>query len=168
MKINFDQLAPLLGYTSNKVRTEAQNKALEGFSKGLASMIADSKESPLSATVIPDSQDAIDLSRASREMDLDIRSKDTDITNASYGTQQGIKTNAVNTQADNYTKNVRTLLGGTPFGALENLSAERRASNQEFLDYGKSENAADRDLRRSENTQDLISRLALGAAILFS
>jgi len=168
MNIDFDQLAPLLGYTSNKDRTEAQNKALEGFSKGLATVLASSKESPLSATVIPDSQEAIDMSRNARTVDLELKGLENDITNASYGAQQDIRTNAKNTQLDNYTRNTKDLLGGTPFGALRDLSGERERSNDKFLAYGKSENAADRDLRRSQNTQDLISRLALGAAILFS
>ena len=131
-------------------------------------MLASSKESPLSATVIPDSQEAIDLSRQAQQMYQDIRKRGNEITNDSYGAQQDIKTNAVNTQLDNYTKNTKDLLGGTPFGALRDLSGERERSNDKFLAYGKSENAADRDLRRSQNTQDLLSRLALGAAILFS
>ena len=168
MNIDFDQLAPLLGYTSNKDRTEAQNKQREAFRKGLATVLASSKESPLSATVIPDSQEAIDNAQKAGQLDLDLRDKGNRIAEESNRVLQGIRTNAKNTQLDNYTRNTKDLLGGTPFGALRDLSGERERSNDKFLDYEKNENAADRDLRRSQNTQDLISRLALGAAILFS
>ena len=54
-----------------------------------------------------------------------------------------------------------------PAAALDKQSDERSLNVDKVLGYGTNENAANRELQKRAMTQDLITKLALGAAIAF-
>lgn len=149
---------------------DERNKAFEAkreeLDKGFAELYSESKSRPLSTIEVSDNLESLDDFKKRGGIQVELKGKDNEQQINLKGALQRQRTDAKIQQQESLTKNAKELLA-IPAGVLDNQSAERSGNLEKILGYGTTENAADRELRKRGMTQDLLTKLALGAAIAF-
>lgn len=132
--------------------------------KGFAAL--SSEERPLGTIEVSDNRESLADYATRENINSGIRDKDR-ASSAQFSSQiQDQRTGAKIRERDNLTRNTLDLMA-VPAGALDKQSDERSMNVDKVLGYGTNENAANRELQKRAMTQDLITKLALGAAIAF-
>lgn len=132
--------------------------------KGFAAL--SSEERPFGTIEISDNRDSLEDYGKRAEIDSIIRGRGLDQQADFSGQLQNQRTAAKNEQQNNLTRNTLDLMA-VPARALDKQSDERSMNVDKVLGYGTNENAANRELQKRAMTQDLITKLALGAALAF-
>lgn len=145
-------------------RDDVINKRAAQLEKDYAALSAESR--PFGTIEIPDNRESLeDFAQRAEINRVDI-GKDLS-QQADFSSQiQDQRTGAKIRERDNLTRNTLDLMA-VPAGALDKQSDERSMNVDKVLGYGTNENAANRELQKRAMTQDLITKLALGAAIAF-
>lgn len=152
----------LLGPGDN-VSDAIKAKAAEA-DKGFAALSSTSR--PLGTIEISDNREPLEDFARRSEINRADKGKDLNQQANFSGQLQDQRTAARNEQQNNLTRNTLDLMA-VPARALDKQSDERSMNVDKVLGYGTNENAADRELQKRAMTQDLITKLALGAAIAF-
>lgn len=162
------------GLSLDPSATEEQKQILKSLAFGLEGKTDDARES---VQTIPPGQTLEDYDRRQK---IDLENSDAGYDNAvkRSGQYTGIRTDAFKERNSAATNDQLRALGAFTDSSMElmqpqydfaNKTLESRDSNIAGQNaFTASENAANRKFAASQNTQDLLSRLALGAAILFS
>ena len=132
--------------------------------KGFAALSVE--ERPLGTIEVSDNRESLADYATRENINSGIRDKDR-ASSAQFSSQiQDQRTGAKIRERDNLTRNTLDLMA-VPAAALDKQSDERSMNVDKVLGYGTNENAANRELQKRAMTQDLITKLALGAAIAF-
>ena len=148
---------------ADTVSDDIKAKAAEA-DKGFAELSSTSR--PLGTIEVSDNRDALDDYERRAGIDSGIRAKDLESQIGYKGALQNQRTDAKIRERENITANALDLMA-VPAAALDKQSDERSLNVDKVLGYGTNENAANRELQKRAMTQDLITKLALGAAIAF-
>jgi hypothetical protein len=148
---------------SNK-RDDAIKERAAQLEKDFAALSAESR--PFSTIEISDNREPLEEYGKRAEIDSIIKGRDLSQQADFSGQLQDQRTAAKNEQQTNLTRNTLDLMA-VPAGVLDKQSDERSMNVNKVLGYGTNENAANRELQKRAMTQDLITKLALGAAIAF-
>ena len=155
-----------IGYVAKSDRTKKQEELLRNLSAGFQ-QLTDSAKSEAFSTITPASnQEALELLGGRNDEALRYQEGANDLTNKFRREAQGIATEAKAAQRNNVTDNSLRLIEPSA-DVLKSQVGERSANVDKAYDFASAENAADRELRKRAMTQDLLSKLALGAAIAF-
>ena len=148
---------------SNK-RSDAIKERAAQLEKDFAALSAESR--PFDTIEISDNREPLDDFARRSEINRADKGEDLNQQADFSGQLQDQRTAARNEQQNNLTRNTLDLMA-VPARALDKQSDERSMNVDKVLGYGTNENAADRELQKRAMTQDLITKLALGAAIAF-
>lgn len=160
------QLMDDVGYEAKSDRTKKQEELLKNLSAGFQ-QLTDSAKSEAFSTITPASnQEALELLEGRNDATLRYQAGANDLTNKFRGEAQDIATQAKAAQRNNVTDNSLRLIEPSA-DVLKSQIGERSANVDKAYGFASAENAADRELRKRAMTQDLLSRLALGAALAF-
>ena len=150
---------------SNK-RSEAMEANTAQLNKDFNEIFAESRSRPFGSIEISDNRESLADYATRENINSGIREKDR-ASSAQFSSQiQDQRTGAKIREQDNLTRNTLDLMA-VPAAALDKQSDERSMNVDKVLGYGTNENAANRELQKRAMTQDLITKLALGAAIVF-
>jgi hypothetical protein len=150
---------------SNKSEEAIEASAAQ-LTNELNSLFAESKARPFGTIEISDNREPLEDFARRSEINRADKGKDLSQQADFKGKLQNQRTDAKIAQQDNLTRNTLDLMA-IPAGVLDNQSAERSKNVDNVLRFGTNENAADRELQKRAMTQDLITKLALGAALAF-
>jgi hypothetical protein len=162
----FSKMLSDIGFASKSDRTKQQEELTRKLAAGLQ-QLTDSAKSEAFGTITPASnEDALELLGGRNDEALRFQGGANRLTNDYAREAQGIATEAKTAQRDNVTDNSLRLI--QPSADVLNRQITNRSENlDKAYGFSASENAADRELRKRGMTQDLITKLALGAAIAF-
>jgi len=144
--------------------SDAVKSQFAELDKGFAALSAE--ERPLSTIEVSDNRDSLANYELREGINQGIRDKDRASSARFKGQLQDQRTGAKIQEQNNLKRNTLDLMA-VPAAALDKQSDERSMNVDKVLGYGTNENAADRELQKRAMTQDLITKLALGAAIAF-
>jgi len=148
---------------SNK-RDDVIKERTAQLEKDFAALSAESR--PFGTIEISDNREPLEDFARRSEINTVIKGKDLSQQADFSGQLQDQRTGAKIREQDNLTRNTLDLMA-VPAAALDKQSDERSMNVDKVLGYGTNENAANRELQKRAMTQDLVTKLALGAAIAF-
>ena len=147
-------------------RDEAFKARAAELDQGFAELYSESQSRPLGTIEISDNLESLEDFKKRGIVQGDLKGRDNEQQIELKGALQNQRTDAKIQQGNNLTRNALDLMA-VPAGALDKQSEERSKNVNNVLRFGTNENAANRELQKRAMTQDLITKLALGAAIAF-
>ena len=162
----FKKMISDMGYVTKSDRTQQQEELTRNLAKGLQEL-TDSAKSEAFGTITPASnEEDLELLGGRNDEALRFQGGANDLTNKYQREAQDIATEAKAAQRSNVTDNSLRLI--KPSADILNRQIDNRSANvDKAYGFASAENAADRELRKRGMTQDLLTKLALGAAIAF-
>lgn len=162
----FKKMISDMGYVTKSDRTQQQEELTRNLAQGLQEL-TDSAKSEAFGTITPASnEEALEFLTGRNKAALDFQGPANDLTSKYQREVQDIATQAKAAQRGNVTDNSLRLI--KPSEDVLNRQIENRSANvDKAYGFASAENAADRELRKRGMTQDLLTKLALGAAIAF-
>ncbi len=162
----FKKMISDMGYVTKSDRTQQQEELTRNLAKGLQELTDSAKSEAFGTITEASNEEALNLLRGRNKTTLDFQGTANDLTNKYQREAQDIATEAKAAQRTNVTDNSLRLI--QPSADVLNRQIDNRSANvDKAYGFASAENAADRELRKRGMTQDLLTKLALGAAIAF-
>ena len=162
----FKKMISDMGYVTKSDRTQQQEELTRNLAKGLQELTDSAKSEAFGTITEASNEEALNLLRGRNKTTLDVQRTANDLTNKYQREAQDIATEAKAAQRTNVTDNSLRLI--QPSADVLNRQIDNRSANvDKAYGFASAENAADRELRKRGMTQDLLTKLALGAAIAF-
>ena len=147
-------------------RDEAFKARAAELDQGFAELYSESQSRPFGTIEVSDNLESLEEFKKRGIVQSDFNKRDNEQQIDLKGALQQQRTGAKIQEGEALTRNALDLMA-VPAGVLDNQSAERSKNVENVLRFGTNENAANRELQKRAMTQDLITKLALGAAIAF-
>ena len=162
----FEKMISDMGYVTKSDRNQQQEELTRSLAEGLQQLTDSAKSEAFGTITEASNKDALDFLRGRNEATLEFQGGANRLTNDYARGAQEIATEAKAAQRNNLTDNSLRLIEPSA-DILREQIGERSANVDKAYNFNATENAADRELRKRGMTQDLLTKLALGAAIAF-
>lgn len=162
----FKKMISDMGYVTKSDRTQQQEELTRNLAKGLQELTDSSKSEAFGTITEASNEEALKFLGGQNDESLRFQGGANDLTSKYQREIQDITTDAKAAQRTNVTDNSLRLI--QPSADVLNRQIDNRSANvDKAYGFTSAENAADRELRKRGMTQDLLTKLALGAAIAF-